>query len=100
MSPSMTISDRHSERRVERSIRLLSSGSEMTDFDFAGSVRWAWFDPQRTLSRRNDDELPFLGGVAESGRELMLDTCVYIDGLQGRAPDVVADLLDLRLSNH
>ncbi|TIP08095.1 type II toxin-antitoxin system VapC family toxin [Mesorhizobium sp.] len=72
----------------------------MTDFDFAGSVRWARFDPQKTLSRRKDDELPFLDNVAEAGQELMLDTCVYIDGLQGRAPDVVADLLDLRLSNH
>ncbi|GLS39708.1 DNA-binding protein [Mesorhizobium tianshanense] len=72
----------------------------MTDFDFAGSVRWARFDPQKTLSRRKDDELPFLGDTAEAGQELMLDTCVYIDGLQGRAPDVVADLLDLRLSNH
>ena len=30
----------------------------------------------------------------------MLDTCVYIDGLQGRAPEVVAILLDIRLVNH
>jgi hypothetical protein len=72
----------------------------MTDFDFAGSVRWARLDPQKTLSRRKDVELPFLGDTAEAGQELMLDACVYIDGLQGRAPDVVADLLDLRLSNH
>ena len=50
--------------------------------------------------RRNDAELPFLGGTAEAGPELVLDTCVYIDGLQGSAPDVVADLLDLRFSNH
>ena len=72
----------------------------MSDFDFDAAVRWARFDPGRTLARRNDDELPFIGDIAEAGQELLLDTCVYIDGLQGRAPDVVADLLDIRLSNH
>jgi hypothetical protein len=72
----------------------------LTDFDFAGSVRWARFDPQKALARRRDDELPLLGDVAEAGQELMLDTCVYIDGLQGHTPDVVAELLDLRFSNH
>lgn len=63
-------------------------------------MRWARFDPQRTLARRKDDDLPFIGDVAEAGQELLLDTCVYTDGLQGRAPDVVTDLLDIRLSNH
>ncbi len=72
----------------------------MADFDFEASIRWARFDPQATLSRRKDEDLPFLGATAEAGQELLLDTCVYIDGLQGRAPDVVADLLDLRHSNH
>ena len=74
--------------------------SELADFSFESSVRWARFDPQRTLSRRDDDDLPFLGDTAEAGPELLLDTCVYINGLQGRAPDVVAELLHLRLSNH
>lgn len=41
-----------------------------------------------------------MGAIAEAGQELLLDTCVYIDGLQGRAPKVVADLLDIRHSNH
>ncbi|WP_246677078.1 MULTISPECIES: DNA-binding protein [unclassified Mesorhizobium] len=72
----------------------------MADFDFEISIRWARFAFQKGLSRRNDDELPFLVDTAEAGQELMLNTCVYIDGLQGRAPDVVADLLDLRLGNH
>jgi len=75
-------------------------GSELADFDFETAIRWARFDPQRTLSRRKDEDLPFLGHSAEAGQELLLDTCVYIDGLQGRAPDGVADLLDLRHSNH
>lgn len=44
--------------------------------------------------------MPFLGNKVTAGQELLLDTCVYIDGLQGRAPTCVADLLDVRLSNH
>jgi len=72
----------------------------MSDFDFGTAVRWARFAPRKTLARRNDQELPFVGDVAEAGQELLLDTCVYIDGLQGRAPDAVADLLDIRLINH
>lgn len=72
----------------------------MSEFDFGAAVRWARFDPRKTLARRDDHELPFAGDVAEAGQELLLDTCVYIDGLQGRAPEVVADLLDIRLVNH
>lgn len=72
----------------------------MSDFDFDAAVRWARFDPYQTLARREDDELPFVSDRADSGQELLLDTCVYIDGLQGRAPEVVADLLDIRVSNH
>ncbi|KQW76795.1 hypothetical protein [Ensifer sp. Root127] len=72
----------------------------MSDFDFDAAFRWARFDPGRTLSRRQDRELPFLEEPAEAGLELLLDTCVYIDGLQGRAPEVVASLLDIRHSNH
>lgn len=72
----------------------------MSDFDFDAAFRWVRFDPGRTLARRADSELPFLEGTAEAGLELLLDTCVYIDGLQGRAPDILADLLDIRHSNH
>ena len=72
----------------------------MAEFSFDLSLRWARFDPQRTLSRRPDAELPFIGEQAEAGQELLLDTCVYIDGLQGRAPDAVADLFKVRRSNH
>jgi hypothetical protein len=69
-------------------------------FDFDTAVRWARFDPGKTLARRKDNELPFLGESAVAGPELLLDTCVYIDGMQGRAPDVVADMLELRSANH
>lgn len=72
----------------------------MSGFDFRAALRWSRFDPQRTLSRRADDDLPFLAGPARAGPDLLLDTSVYIDGLQGRAPDTVADLLDLRQVNH
>lgn len=72
----------------------------MAAFDFDAAVRWARFDTGKTLTRRKDEELPFLGGSAEAGQELLLDTCVYIDGMQGRAPDVIADLLELRIANH
>jgi hypothetical protein len=68
--------------------------------DFGAAIRWSRFDPQATLARRPDQELPFLKDVAEAGQELLLDTSVYIDGLQGRAPKVVADLLGIRHSNH
>lgn len=72
----------------------------MSEFDFDTAVRWARFDPQRTLSRRADVDLPFVADQPEAGQELLLDTCVYIDGLQGRAPDSVSGLLQVRLSNH
>lgn len=72
----------------------------MAEFDFEAALRWARFDPGATLARRPDRELPFVGDRPEAGQELLLDTCVYIDGLQGRAPSVVADLLELRHANH
>jgi hypothetical protein len=72
----------------------------MVAFDFDASLRWARFDPGKTLARRSNRELPFVDDGVGAGQELLLDTCVYIDGLQGRAPDSVADLLDIRLSNH
>ncbi|MER9580961.1 DNA-binding protein [Mesorhizobium sp. M0276] len=72
----------------------------MADFDFNAAVRWSRFDPQKTLSRRPDKELPIIGNLVEAGQELLLDTCVYIDGLQGRAPEAAADILDLRQVNH
>jgi hypothetical protein len=71
----------------------------LPDFDFDATLRWARFAPRKTLSRRSGDELPFLDN-ASAGQALLLDTCVYIDGLQGRTPDAVADLLDLRIVNH
>lgn len=38
--------------------------------------------------------------AAAPGRELLLDTCVYIDVLHGKTPPEVDALLELRTSNH
>ena len=72
----------------------------MAAFDFDAALRWARFDPKRTLARRSIDALPFIDDLATAGQDLLLDTCVYIDQLQGRAPDALADLLDVRQVNH
>jgi predicted nucleic acid-binding protein len=52
------------------------------------------------LNRRPDEALPFVSEKATGGPELLLDTCVYIDILQGRAPEGVRTLLAARLCNH
>jgi hypothetical protein len=45
-------------------------------------------------------DLAFVPDQVEAGLELMLDTCVYIDVLQGKIPQNVADLLVARIANH
>jgi predicted nucleic acid-binding protein len=52
------------------------------------------------LPRRPREELPFVRETPEPGRDLLLDTCVYIDVLQGNTPAEVDALLELRTSNH
>ncbi|AMK25246.1 MULTISPECIES: type II toxin-antitoxin system VapC family toxin [unclassified Sphingobium] len=72
----------------------------MVAFDIAGALRWARFDPGRTLARRADSELPFASEEELVGQPLLLDTCVYIDQMQGHAPSVVERLIDTRQVNH
>ena len=70
-------------------------------FDLASSLRR--LKPQRlapSLRRRTEQDLPFAPAPATTGPELLLDTCVYIDVLQGRAPAEVKDLLSLRIVSH
>jgi hypothetical protein len=69
-------------------------------FDIDAARRWARFDPRHTLARRNDSELPFVSAEEVAGQALLLDTCVYIDQMQGRAPDLVEQLVDTRHVNH
>src|SRR5688572_23039257 len=81
------------------SIRTSSSAIDLAAFDFDAAMRWARLAPNTTLSRRAPDDLPFLS-EASAGPALLLDTCVYIDRLQGRAPEAVAALLGQRVVNH
>jgi hypothetical protein len=70
-------------------------------FDRQASIRR--IKPQRrtaSLVRRRDADLPLVSGAPVVGRELLLDTSVYIDVLQGRAPVEVDQLLQTRIVNH
>lgn len=70
-------------------------------FDLARALRR--LRPQRQapgISRRPDDDLPILVAPAGPGPELLLDSCVYIDVLQGHSPPAVDSLLGLRIINH
>jgi hypothetical protein len=68
--------------------------------DFDAARRWARFDPQRTLARRGDDELPFVNATSIGGQGLLLDTCVYIDQMQDRSPQLLDDVIAHRQVNH
>jgi hypothetical protein len=68
-------------------------------FDFDRAIRWAKLDRAVSLSRRRDSELPFLSS-AGPGQSLLLDTCVYIDQIQGKLLAVVDDLIGARPANH
>ena len=72
----------------------------MAEFDFDAARRWARFDRQRTLTRRSDDELPFVDPGSIGGQGLLLDTSVYIDQMQDRSPQVLDDLIAQRQVNH
>lgn len=50
--------------------------------------------------RRDDRDLPFVEDTALVGPPLLLDTCVYLDVLQGRSPEVLDRLLQARLNHH
>ncbi len=70
-------------------------------FDLSDALRR--LKPQRQVRRltcRPDDDLPILAAPAEPGPELLLDSCVYIDVLQGHSPPAVDSLLGLRIINH
>lgn len=72
----------------------------MPAFDIDAALRWARFDPGQTLARRDDSELPFASQDDLAGPGLLLDTCVYIDQMQGRAPRLVEQLIETRHVNH
>ncbi len=73
----------------------------MAAFDVAAARRWASrLDPRATLARRPDAALPFASDGGAAGQALLLDTCVYIDQMQGRAPWLVEQLVDTRQVHH
>lgn len=72
----------------------------MAGFNFDAACRWARFDPRRTLARRRDDDLPFVDASRIGGQGLLLDTCVYIDQMQGRSSLLLDDLIAQRQVNH
>jgi hypothetical protein len=69
-------------------------------FDFDAARRWVRFDPQRALARRSDDRLPFVERSLVAGQGLLLDTCVYIDQMQNRSPQMLDDVIAQRQVNH
>jgi predicted nucleic acid-binding protein len=72
----------------------------VADFDFDAALRWVRFDPRKTSARRADTQLPFADEDSLAGGALLLDTCVYIDQLQGRSPAVVDGVVTARQVNH
>lgn len=59
----------------------------MAVFDVEAALRWATrIDRERTLAHRPDGELNFAVEGEIGGRPQLLDTCNYIDELQGTAP--------------
>ena len=72
----------------------------MAAFDFDAALRWARLDPQRTLARRPDGKLPFVRENQIGGQALLLDTCVYIDQIQDRSPEILDLLIEGRQVNH
>lgn len=56
--------------------------------------------PRALLVPRADADLPLVTRDSGAGPELMLDTSVYLDVLQGRTPPEVDELLTLRVLNH
>lgn len=70
-------------------------------FSLARSVRRV--RPQRKsapLVRRSESDLAFAADAPAAGAELLLDTCVYVDVLQGKTPPEVDRLLRTRIVNH
>ena len=72
----------------------------MADFDFDGVARWSRSAQEKTPSRREDADLAFVDESEIGGNDLLLDTCVYIDQMQDKAPEILESLIEGRQSNH
>jgi hypothetical protein len=69
-------------------------------FDFDAALRWAKPDRWKQLRRRPASDLHYVGGAAQPGPALLLDSCVYIDQMQDRTPKSVDELIRMRVVNH
>jgi predicted nucleic acid-binding protein len=70
-------------------------------FDLQGTLRR--LKPHKRLerlTRRADSELAWASDQPLIGSPLLLDTCVYLDVLQGRTPEAVDELLTYRVCHH
>src|ERR1700716_1581510 len=72
----------------------------MAGLDFDAARRPARLDPPGTLARRSTDALPIVDAGLIGGQGLLVDTCVYIDQMQDRSPQVLDDLIAQRQVNH
>lgn len=72
----------------------------MAKLDFDKAARFARVANAGTLSRRDDAALPLVGDAVRAGASLILDTTVYIDQMQGRLPEVVGALVEIRTVFH
>jgi predicted nucleic acid-binding protein len=69
------------------------------NFDLKRALRR--IDPQRAIGPSSPtEELSLVVEPVAAGPQLLLDTCVYIDILQGKTTHAVDMLLELRLINH
>ena len=72
----------------------------MPAFDVDTAIRSLRGFPTKAPVRRTDDLLPFVTEGEVGGQGLLIDTCVYIDRLQGKAPALVKQIMDVRHNNH
>lgn len=72
----------------------------MSKFDISSTIRWSKSFPSKALARRPDDALPFATLNDIGGAPVLLDTCVYIDRLQGKLPDIAGKVMDSRHNYH
>lgn len=72
----------------------------MSEFNVEAALRSLRGFPTRTLARRPDGRLPFVSESELGGQALLLDTCVYIDRLQGKASVLLGQIMDGRHNHH
>ena len=71
------------------------------NFDLSQALRTLKPQKQnRSLERRAESELRWAADEPQLGGPILLDTCVYIDSLQGRSPHDVKNLVRYRTCHH